>query len=140
VNEKALPLAICLLLAGCIGPEHYYGGYRVSCAEDAPAQVRDEVNRIATEVATKLNRPLNAITSGQRPGSLTLIIGSPPTPSIAFSYDELSPGNAFISVVAPDKEENDATRGVRGIIESALQSSKCARWNYSVRHTSLAGG
>jgi hypothetical protein len=69
-----------------------------------------------------------------------LIVGSPPTPSIAFSYDELSPNKLFISVVAPDKKESDATHYVRGTIERALQSSKCSEWNYNVRHTSLAGG
>ena len=137
---KALIFAFAILLTGCVGPEHYYGSYKVSCAEGNPATVPGEVSRIANSVSSKLDRPLTLISSGQGPGSLSFLIGAPPSPSIGFSYDALSPMGFSISVVAPNPVEDSATHDTREAVESVLKSSGCAVWHYQISHSSLAGG
>src|SRR6185437_9580227 len=135
---RLLPIIAVLSVGWCIGPEHYYGRYDVSCS--GPANVHDEVEHAAALISTRLKRPITPITSGQRDGDLTLVIGAPPVPSIAFSYSVLSPARFGISVAAPAPVEDSATHDARAVIENVLRNSPCADWRYGISHTSLAGG
>jgi hypothetical protein len=132
-------LAPMLLTTGCIGPQHYYGAYTISCSVADAEGRRSEFEAVAKKVADHLSRPLTQLASASlAPNSFGAIIAAPPSPSVLFSF--YPPDHGWVMVVAPNPEEDAAVSSVRATIDAALKGSRCDNWHFNISHTSLAGG